>query len=115
MIDGATKAGLSLIILGLLAGCAASPEAISAAYISPTTYDDWSCDKLALEARRLDAAYASAAAQQKKARTNDTVGIILLGLPVSSMSGGNVAPQIADLKGRKNTLEQTQITNNCIA
>jgi hypothetical protein len=40
--------------------------------------------------------------------------VIRLGLPVSSLLGGNVADQIAHLKGQKETLEQSQIVQNCI-
>jgi hypothetical protein len=55
-----------------------------------------------------------ASAQQNEARQADSVGVIFLGLPVSSLSGGNVADQIAHLKGQKETLEQSQIAQNCI-
>ena len=97
-----------------IAGCAQKPDAIQASYISPTTYDGWSCSQLQSEAARVDAALARASAQQEQARSNDTAGVIFLGLPVSSLSGGNVAPQIADLKGRKDVLQQTQIRRNCV-
>lgn len=96
------------------AGCAQKPEDVQAAYISPTTYQGWSCAQLAAEAARVDNAYTRASAQQTQARTNDTVGVILIGLPTASLSGSNIAPQIADLKGRKEVLHQTQIQKNCI-
>ena len=98
----------------LLAACAEKPDAIQPSYVSPTTYDGWSCRQLQAEATRVDNALTRASAQQMKARQNDTAGVIFLGLPVSSLSGGNVAPQIADLKGKKEVIEQTQIRNNCI-
>ena len=63
---------------------------------------------------RIDEALSRASAQQNDARQSDTVGVILLGLPVSSLSGGNVADQIAYLKGHKDTIQQTQITGNCM-
>ena len=47
--------------------------------------------------------------RRKTKRATTTLGVIFLGLPVSTLSGGNVAGQIAQLKGHKNTLEQTQI------
>ena len=100
--------------LTALAGCAQKPENIQSAYVSPTTYNGWSCQQLQAEAVRIDNALARASAQQEKARSNDTAGVIFLGLPVSSLSGGNVAPQIADLKGHKEVIEQTQIQRNCI-
>lgn len=97
-----------------LTACAQKPESIQAAYVSPTSYQGWSCQQLQSEATRVDAALQRASAAQEKARSNDTVGVIFLGLPVSSLSGGNVATQIADLKGRKDVIEQTQIQRNCI-
>lgn len=97
-----------------ISACAQKPEAIQAAYVSPTSYQGWSCQQLQSEAVRVDAALMRASEQQEKARSNDTVGVIFLGLPVSSLSGGNVATQIADLKGRKEVLEQTQIGRNCV-
>ena len=107
------------IVLGLcaiagLSACAQKPETVAPAYVSPTTYLSFNCSQLSAEAQRVDAAYATAAAAQNKARSNDTVGVIFLGLPVSTLSGGNVADQIASLKGQKNTLQQTQIQKGCL-
>ena len=108
---------MNRVILGLtclvIAGCAAKPEDIAASYTSPTTYSGWSCKQLQNEAIRVDNALNKASAAQNKARSNDTVGVIFLGLPVSSLSGGNVADQIASLKGQKETIEQTANLKNC--
>lgn len=103
-----------LSILTTLAACAQKPEDIQSSYVSPSTYNGWSCPQLQAEATRVDNALARASAQQSKARSNDTAGVIFLGLPVSSLSGSNVAPQIADLKGHKEIIERTQIQRNCI-
>ncbi|WP_304618679.1 hypothetical protein [Paracoccus sediminilitoris] len=105
---------LLAVAIPMISACAQKPEAIQAAYVSPTSYQGWSCQQLQSEAVRVDNALMRASEQQEKARSNDTVGVIFLGLPVSSLSGGNVATQIADLKGRKEVLEQTQISRNCI-
>lgn len=96
------------------AGCAKTPESIAPAYVSPMTYSSYTCEQLKSEAIRIDEALSRASAQQNDARQSDTVGVILLGLPVSSLSGGNVADQIAYLKGHKDTIQQTQITSNCM-
>ncbi|GGH18135.1 hypothetical protein [Cribrihabitans marinus] len=107
-----------VVVLGLLvpiAACAQKPEAVSAAYVSPSTYHGWSCSQLNAEGRRLDAAYTRAAEQQNKARANDTAGVIFLGLPVSTLSGGNVADQIANLKGHQQVIHQSQIRKNCLS
>ncbi|MBM7067731.1 hypothetical protein [Actibacterium sp. 188UL27-1] len=110
------KTHLGLLAAGVivLCGCAQKPEAIAPAYVSPTTYQSFGCSALRAEAVRVDNALARASAQQNKARQNDTVGVILLGLPTASLSGSNVADQVASLKGQKQTIRQTQIRKRCI-
>jgi hypothetical protein len=96
-----------------LAGCATAPEAIAPAYISEVSYQSWSCRQLGEEEGRLASAYEMAAAAQHHARTNDTIGIIFLGLPVSSLSGSNVAPQVANLKGQQVAVQRAATLKNC--
>lgn len=109
-----SRPAIFLALVAATAACAKKPEDIAPAYVSPTTYQTHSCSQLAAEARRVDVALAEASAAQQQARQNDTVGVIFLGLPTASLSGSNIAPQIATLKGQKQTIEQTQITKNCI-
>ena len=97
-----------------LVACAKSPESIAPAYVSEVGYQDWSCKQLNQEMHRLKAAYTQAAGQQENARTNDTVGVLLLGLPVSSLSGDNIAPQIAHLKGTSAAVRRAAISKGCI-
>lgn len=97
----------------LVAGCAKSPGSIAPSYVSPVLYQDWSCKQLAQEDARLSDALVTASAQQEKARSNDIAGVILIGLPVSSMSGDNIAPEIAHLKGQQQTVQRAMITKNC--
>ncbi len=110
-----------LTILGVVAvaaalgACAKSPESISPSYVSEVGYQAWSCQQLSDETLRLSSAYASAAQQQEKARTNDVVGVILIGLPVSSLSGDNIAPEIARLKGEQEAVRKAMVLKNCTA
>ena len=97
----------------VMAGCAKNPESIAPAYVSPMIYQNWSCAQLAAEHERLNAALATASDQQRKARTNDIVGVALIGLPVSSLSGDNIASQIARLKGEKEAVRKVMIRKNC--
>ena len=97
----------------VLSGCAKSPESISPSYISDVPYQSWSCAQLGQEELRLNEALSVASAQQKKARTNDTVGVILIGLPVSSLSGDNIAPEIARLKGQLEAINRAGNMKNC--
>lgn len=103
---------LSVLSLSL-AACAKSPESISPAYVSEVGFQNWSCSQLAEESTRLSHALAVASTQQENARTNDTVGIILIGLPVSSLSGDNIAPEIARLKGESEAVRKVSISKGC--
>ena len=97
----------------VLASCAKSPESISPAYVSEVGYQSWSCQQLAEESGRLTSAYAVAAQQQEKARSNDIAGVILIGIPVSSMSGDNIAPEVARLKGEQEAVRKASIIKKC--
>ncbi|MDE8349935.1 MAG: hypothetical protein POG74_10710 [Acidocella sp.] len=105
-----------LSIMGLvvfLNGCAQSPETIQPAYVSPVTYQNWSCEQLSQEEINLANAYATAAAEQSQARTADTWGVILIGVPTASLSGENIAPQVANIKGQQQAVRQSEISKNC--
>jgi len=108
---------LTIVLLGasLLAACAQTPESIQPSYVSPNEYAGWSCSSMRAEAARVNDALATASKQQSNARSGDVAGVILLGLPVSSLSGANVAPEVARLKGHKETLERTMNKRGCKA
>jgi hypothetical protein len=103
-----------IAVAATLVGCAKSPESISPAYVSELTYRPFSCQDLAVESARINQALATASTQQEQARTNDTAGVILLGLPVSSLSGDNIAPEIARLKGELEAINRASIQKHCI-
>jgi hypothetical protein len=106
-----------LVVIALacaaLVGCATKPEAIAPSYVSTVPYETWTCKQLTEETVRVEQALATASAQQSQARSNDIAGVLLIGLPVSTMSGENVAPQIASLKGQRDAVAQTMIRKNC--
>ena len=97
----------------LLVACAQKPEAIQPAYISPVTYDAWTCPQLSQESARVESALATASKQQQEARNHDVAGVILLGLPTGSMSGEAIAPEVARLKGSKDAIQQEMTLKNC--
>ena len=104
---------LMLSISGLLAACAQAPETIIAAYVSPVTYSGWSCPQISEEQVRLSSALAVASQQQQQARSNDTAAVIFFGLPLASMTGANVAPQIARYKGEQEAVRLAGISRSC--
>lgn len=99
--------------LAALSGCAKAPEAIMAAYTPDFAYQALSCDQLAQESIRVNSALNAAYAQQRQARNNDVMGVILIGLPVSSLSGDNIAEQVASLKGQSEAIHRTGLLKNC--
>ena len=108
----------SLFLTGFcigLIGCAANPESIAPAYVSYVTYQSWTCRQLAEEQSRLIAALSSASDAQRTARANDTMGVILLGLPVSSLSGSNQASNVARLKGELDAVQKAMTVKGCSA
>lgn len=97
----------------VLGACAKDPDSIAPSYISDVAYRPLSCQDLAIEASRLNGALSSASTQQEQARTNDAVGVFWLGLPVSSLSGDNVAPEIARLKGEIEAVNRAAMAKKC--
>lgn len=103
----------TITALAAVAACAPTPDSIQPAYVSDLPYRGYSCDQLGEEAIRLNQALATASVAQSNARSNDTVGIILIGLPVGSMSGQSIAPQIALYKGQIEAVRTASLRNNC--
>lgn len=103
----------AVAVCACLAACAKSPESIAPEYISPVAYQGYTCKQLAEEQARVASALSLASQQQDNARTNDTVGVILIGLPVSSLSGDNIAPQVAKLKGEGEAIHKAGLQKNC--
>jgi len=104
IIDQNMKQIAPLIILPavlFLAGCAQKPEAIQPAYISHLAYMDYTCEQLASEQTRLVHALSTSS------------DAILLGLPVSSLSGSNQASNIARLKGELEALQKAMVLKDC--
>lgn len=108
-----TRAALIVIATALATGCASRPDAIAPSYVSTVPYESWNCQQLVDETVRLQQAYAVAAGQQDQAANNDVMGVLLLGIPVSSLGGQNIAPQVANLKGQQQAVAQVMSRKNC--
>lgn len=108
-----------LVALAALAGaCAKSADSISAAYVSPTIYRDFSCSELSEEAQRVSARAVAATGAQNQAATRDvvatTVGVVVF-WPALFLIGGNdtKAAELAQLKGSMEAIEQASIQKKC--
>lgn len=91
--------------LGLgLAACAKSPDAIPPVSMAGA-YDSVSCDyaRQALMTERQN--LASLTSAQNSAVAGDAVGVLLIGVPVSSLTGGDKSGDIGATKGKILALE----------
>lgn len=107
--------GFALLMTAVagLSACAAPPESIPPSYVSPISYNGLSCSDLSAEGARVDAALTQASQQQEQAHGSDVVGVILIGVPVSTLSGTNVAPQVASLKGQREAIYLAMVQKHC--
>lgn len=96
-----------------LGACAKAPESIAPSYVSEVPYQTYSCEQLGQERARLEQAYSTTASAQNDARTGDAWGVFLIGMPTSSLSGGNVAAEVASVKGQMTAVDKTIIAKNC--
>lgn len=91
----------------LLLATACTPRADSIAPVSMTgAYDSMSCssakDHLASERATL----AALEKKQNSAATGDAIGVFLVLVPVSKLTGGDVAGEVGTSKGKVLALEQ---------
>src|SRR5215469_4859364 len=106
--------GLAVAALVIsLSACASSPDNIKAANISPAQFSYMTCPQLADYKVTLTAAYSKAADEQDTARTEDAVGLVLLGASVGTASHQWTAWQVSDLKGRIAAIDELQAKGNC--
>lgn len=94
-----------LAILLTLTACATPPEKIAAVPMSGAEYSGQSCEQLIAAKATSTQSLAKLTKQQKDAVTGDAVGVLLIGVPVSSATGGDRETAIAVEKGRLAAIE----------
>lgn len=102
-----------------LAGCASSPDDMSAASVSPLKYRDYSCDQIAMEMDYTSEQTTKLYNQLEKKANDDaaqmTVGMVLFWPALFFLEGGD-GPQAAEysqLKGNYNALRRASIKKEC--
>jgi len=104
----------------VLAGCASSSEDVSSAYISPLTYENYSCPQLQSELERISVRVHQVAGTVDRAATNDKIAMgvgLVIFWPALLMLKGN-GPQheeLARLKGEYDAANEEMIHKNCAA
>ncbi len=110
----AVAVSLSLVA----AGCASRSEDVAAAYVSPTTYNGYSCRELSAEAQRVSSAAAAASGAQDSQRTKDavatTAAVVIFWPAAFFVSGDNAqTAELARLKGQMQAIEAASIQKKC--
>ena len=110
---------IAMLVMGIvLSGCASKSSEITAAYVSPISYQSYTCQQLGMEAQAISAKAAELSGAQDQKRTNDQIATgvaIVVFWPAAFLVGGDgqVAAQLAQLKGQLNAVEQASIQKKC--
>ncbi len=109
---------VSVVLLGVfLASCATPPEKVSATYVSPLTYQDYSCDQVKGELQRVNRKIIEITGAQQKEANKDAVamgvGLVLFWPALFFLMGDDKKDELARLKGEYDALETAAIKKDC--
>ena len=112
------KAVVIAIAAPALTGCATASKDISATYVSPLMYQNYTCEQLISETQRIGARVSEVggAVDAKASRDKKITGVgVVLFWPALFALGGNKEKQaeFARLKGEYDAVQQAAITKNC--
>jgi hypothetical protein len=111
------KIVLLLIPLALI-GCATAPDKISPTYVSPSKYNDFTCNDLKHESREVEQRVNALHHKLQKERNQDntamTIGMVLFWPALFFIDGdGPDAQTYAKLKGEAVALDQASRDKKC--
>ena len=98
-------------VLALAAGCAKGPDAIAPVSMG-NAFQSTSCSTARTMLSEERQVLAALETKQRSAVAGDAVGVFLIGVPVSSLSGNDVSGGIAASKGKVLALE-TRLQTGC--
>lgn len=109
---------LCIVPILLLGACAQNSNEVSASYVSPITYQSFSCSQLSQEAQRVSQrVQASVVTQDQKAGQDaaaTAVSLILFWPAAFFINGDDEnSAELARLKGEMEAIEQANIQKNC--
>jgi hypothetical protein len=101
-----------------LGGCASSAADITPTYVSPITYQSFTCQQLGQEAQAISARAATLSGAQDSQRTKDavaTTAAVIIFWPAAFLVGGDkqTAAELAQMKGQLVAVEQASIMKKC--
>ncbi|MGB3899443.1 MAG: hypothetical protein WA973_12890 [Mesorhizobium sp.] len=96
-----------------LSGCAKNPEAIVPMSMPANAYSGLSCAQLDAEFRKSAGELHGVEVQQRQAVTGDAVGVFLIGVPMSSLTGADKEGAVAQRKGEVIAIQSAQRSKGC--
>ncbi|MDD5406736.1 MAG: hypothetical protein PHE73_07375 [Sulfurovaceae bacterium] len=107
-----------LTSLALINGCAVKSSKIKAEYISPVQYQSFECTKILDEMQRVSVRTDELSKIQDKAAHDDTVktimGVLIFsGIILTNQKKTGNEPEIAQLKGKYEALEEISLQKHC--
>lgn len=110
-------AGVAVAALSVC-GCAKSAKEIAPAYVSPLSFQNYSCAQIGQEVERISARAAELSGIQDEKATSDavatTVGVVVFWPALFFIEGdGQNAAELAQLKGEYETLEKIATGKGC--
>lgn len=100
---------LAFAALPILAACAQSPNSIAPVSMGDA-FASMNCQQAVADLSTERQTLAALESKQKGAVVGDAIGVFLIAVPVSSLTGGDVAGQIAASKGKVMALEARAAT-----
>jgi hypothetical protein len=96
---------LSALTYSFLAACAPGPAAVAPASIPASVYATMNCNQARAAYASVTQEVEALSQKQRNAVAGDAIGVFLVLVPVSSLTGGNVEGNLATAKGKKLALE----------
>jgi hypothetical protein len=97
----------------VVAGCARRPDAIAPVSMPMEAYTSLSCNEMARELQAERGRLAALSETQNQAATGDAVGVFLIGIPTSTVFGGDKEGQLAASKGKVQAIEAAAMSKRC--
>jgi uncharacterized protein YfaP (DUF2135 family) len=97
----------------LLAACAKQPGDIVAASVPTDTYSQMTCESLVSQKAEKQAELDGLSSKQENTAKRDAAWMVIVHVPVASLSQGDNSKQIANLKGQLNAIDQSYQAKSC--
>ena len=115
--DALIPAATAVVALALSAGCATPPDKVTASYVSPMQYSDYSCGQIKGELRRVRRQLVQVTGAQQKEADKDAVamgvGLVVFWPALFFLAGDDQKAELARLRGEYEALQSAAIRNDC--